>query len=129
MMPNDNVFRALNPERRFERSDGSISPAAFKDAKGLSVEIGAGRSDFEVANTIHSYLRGNILKISTSVCEENKIEIYKDKSSSNKYHRLLLNKNRANGDLSLTQDQCYALATAESNVLIKMDKLHNNRPS
>lgn len=129
MMPNDNVFRALNPERRFERSDGSISPAAFKDAKGLSVEIGAGRSDFEVANTIHSYLRGNILKISTSVCEENEIEIYNDKSS-NKYHRLLLNEKRVDGDLRLTQEQCAALATAESNLIIKMDKLHsNNRPS
>lgn len=129
MKVNDNVFRALKPEKRFERPDGSISPAAFKDNKGLSVEIGVGRSDFEVANTIHSYLRGNILKISTSVCEENEIEIYNDKSP-NKYHRLLLNAKRANGDLSLTQDQCYALATAESNVLIKMDFVHNNnRPS
>lgn len=129
MMPNDNVFRALMPERRFERPDGSISPAAFKDRKGLSVEIGADRSDFEVANTIHSYLRGNILKISTAVCEENEVEIFNDKSPSNKYHRLLLNAKRANGDLRLTQEQCVALATAESNVLIKMDKLHNNRPS
>lgn len=51
------------------------------------------------------------------------------KPPSNKYHRLLLNKNRANGDLRLTQEQCVALATAESNLIIKMDKLHNKRPS
>lgn len=122
MEANDNVFRALRPRMAFEKPDGSISSAAFKDRRGLSVEIGGGRKDFVVINAMHSYLDGNIVKIGVSICEANDVEIYND-YSPNKYHRLLLNKRRAMGDYCLTQEQCAALA--ENCVLIKMDFIHN----
>lgn len=125
MKTNDNVFRALNPRRAFERSDGTISPAAFKDRKGLSVEIGLERTDFEVINAMHSYLDGNILKINALVCGENNIEVYDD-NSPNKYHRLLINADRNDdNDFCLTEEQCFALAIAESNELIRMDFAYN----
>lgn len=124
MKANDNVFRALHPKRAFERPDGSISPAAFKDRQGLSVEIGLDRSDLDVVNAMHIYLNGNILKISVEVCTENDVEVYDDNNPYNKYHRLLLNRKRAEGDFILTPEQCVALATAESNQLIKMGFVH-----
>ncbi len=116
-MKASNVFRALNPRMAFERPDGSISSAAFKDKRGLSVEIDGGRRDLEVVNAMHSYLDGNIAKIGISICETNDVEIYQD-DSSNKFHRLLLNRHRAEGNYCLTQSQCAALAA--SCELIKM---------
>lgn len=120
----NNVFRALRPKMEFECSDGSISPSAFKDKKGLSVEIDLDRNDLQVISSMHKYLEGNILKIKVSVCEECDVEIFKD-DSPNKYHRLLLNKYRSENDKQLTTEQCIALATATSNKLIKMDFAHN----
>lgn len=117
-MEANNVFRALRPKMAFEKPDGSVSSAAFKDKRGLSVEVDGGRSDFVVINTMHSYLEGNIVKIGVSVCEANDVEIYND-FSSNKYHRLLLNKRRNEGDYCLTPIQCAALAAKCE--LIKMN--------
>lgn len=114
----NNVFRALHPKRAFEKPNGTVSSAAFKDSNGLSVEIDGGRGDFMVINTMHSYLSGNIVKIGVSICNAYDVEIYND-YSPNKYHRLLLNKQRAEGDYCLTQEQCDALA--ENCELIKMD--------
>lgn len=90
----------------------------------MSVEIGLNRSYSDVVNTMHSYLEGNIIKISTTVCEGNNVEIYDD-HSDNTFQRLLLNEKRVNNDLRLTPEQCVALATAESNELIKMDFVHS----
>ena len=110
MKADDNVFRALNPNMAFEKPDGSISAAAFKDKNGFSVEIDDGREESDVINSMLSYLDGNIVKISVSVCEANDVEIYND-YSPNKYHRLLLDKLRIDDDhYSLRQKQCKALA-------------------
>lgn len=125
MKTNDNVYRALNPKMMFERPNGSVSPSAFKDKNGLSVEIGLGRSDLLVVGSMQRYLDGNILKIKVSVCEECNVEIYNDTNSPNKYHRLLLDKNRVNDNKSLTQSQCKHLATASSNELIKINYAHH----
>ena len=106
----EHVFRALNPRMYFERIDGTISPAAFKDKNGLSVEIGDGRSDFQVVNSMMKYLSGNVVKIGVPVCECADVEVFND-NSDNKFHRLLLDKNRVdNSNLRLTNSQAYYLS-------------------
>lgn len=104
------VFRALHPERMFERSDGTISPAAFKDSKGLSVEINLDRTDSEVVASLMSYLSGNVVKISTKTCDNAEIEIFDDKSR-NRFHRLLLDANRLDeNNYRLTNKQALYLS-------------------
>ena len=110
MNDNEHVFRALNPKKMFESSDGTISPAAFKDKRGLSVEIGMGRSDDEVVNSMMIYLSGNIVKIDVRVCKDVDIEIFND-NATNKYHRLLLDGCRLDkSEFCLTSKQAYYLS-------------------
>ena len=110
MNNNEYVFRALAPWMAFERKDGTISPAAFKDKNGVSVEIGDGRSDLKVVNSMMSYLSGNVVKVGVSVCECADVEVFND-NSDNKFHRLLLDKNRVdNSNLRLTPSQAIYLS-------------------
>lgn len=119
----DYVYRALAPWKEFERSDGTISPAAFKDEKGASVEIGEGRTDLNVVNSMRKYLKGNIAKIKIDICEDANVEIFND-HSDNKYHRLLLNQKRVNdSDLSLTPSQAFYLS---KNISVIIKTIHNS---
>lgn len=111
-MNEEHIYRALAPWKMYERPDGTICNAAFKDSKGLSVELQYHRFDSDVAEHMHNVtgLHGNIAKIPSSVCEESEIEIF-NSPSSNKYHRLLLDKSRnSDNDLCLTEKQADDLA-------------------
>ncbi|MCM1166020.1 MAG: hypothetical protein NC299_09255 [Lachnospiraceae bacterium] len=114
----DYVYRAIHPNRNFIKADGSISSAAFKDPKGLSVEQGLGRADKDVVTHIRqAKLQGKITKISVKVCINANITIYNDKAK-NIYHRLLLNRPYDhNGNNTLTKTQARALATNISALL------------
>ncbi len=106
-MNEEHVYRALKPSKMFEREDGTVSNAAFKDKKGLSVELQCFRSDIAVVDHMRNVtgLQGNIAKIPCSICEDSDIEIF-NSPSKNEYHRLLLNKFRKNEkDLCLTDTQ------------------------
>ncbi|MCI7766872.1 MAG: hypothetical protein MSJ26_02675 [Oscillospiraceae bacterium] len=96
----------------YERPDGTICNAAFKDSKGVSVELQCLRSDLDVADHMRNVigLHGNIAKIPCSICEDSDIGIF-NSPSNNEYHRLLLNKFRKNEkDLRLTDIQADDLA-------------------
>lgn len=109
-MNNEHIYRAITPWKRFERPDGTISNAAFKDNKGVSVELQCKRLDNEIVIHMHEYLKGNIAKIHCSVCEKSKIEIA-NVPSTNPYHRILLDKLRKDDfDLCLTDEQADILA-------------------
>jgi len=109
-MNNEHIYRALTPWKAYRRFDGTVSSAAFKDAKGASVELQCSRTDDEVAIHMHGYLKGDIAKIRCSICEESKVEIV-NIPSNNPYHRILLNKLRANdSNWCLTDEQADILA-------------------
>ena len=74
-MSNEHIYRALAPWKMYERPDGTVSNAAFKDDKGASVELQCDRSDDEVVIHMHEYLKGNIAKVGCSICEKTGIEI------------------------------------------------------
>lgn len=116
---NEHIYRAIHPKRvDFTYPDGSISSAAFKDPKGLSVEQGLGRSDKDVvAHIRQTKLQGKVAKIPIAVCDEANITVYDDKAK-NIYHRLLLNTPYdPNGNNSLTRSQARALAANISDLL------------
>lgn len=118
-MSEEHVYRALKPSKRYEREDGTVSNAAFKDEKGLSVELQCLRSDIDVVDHMRNVTRlhGNIAKIPSSVCEESDIDIF-NAPSNNEYHRLLLNKFRKNEeDLCLTDIQADDLADGIVDIL------------
>lgn len=111
-MSEEHVYRALNPRKMYEREDGSVSSAAFKDDKGLSVELQCFRDDIDVAYHMRNVtkLHGNIAKIGCSICISSNIDIV-NVPSKNEFHRLLLNKSRKNDDnLCLTDIQADDLA-------------------
>lgn len=105
------IYRALNPRMAFEKPDGSISSAAFKDKKGLSVEQQMGRMDTNVAEHMMSYLNGNIAKIRRVICGDCDVIVQPKPLNGNEFHCLLLNSNRTNDEnLSLTNSQAKYLA-------------------
>lgn len=114
----EHVYRAIHPHKNFIKEDGSISSAAFKDPKGLSVELGSGRADKDVvAHIRQTKLQGKIAKISVEVCGNANITIYND-NAKNVYHRLLLNNPYVpGGNNSLTKKQARALAVNISELL------------
>lgn len=114
----EHVYRAIHPYRNFIKADGSISSAAFKDPKGLSVEQGLGRTDKDiVAHIRQTKLQGKVAKIPIEVCNNANITIFDDKAK-NIFHRLLLNKSfDPNGNNSLTKGQARALSAGISDLL------------
>lgn len=114
----EHVYRAIHPYRNFIKADGSISSAAFKDPKGLSVEQGLGRTDKDiVAHIRQTKLQGKVAKIPIEVCNNANIKIFDDKAK-NIFHRLLLNKSfDPNGNNSLTKGQARALSAGISDFL------------
>lgn len=115
---NEHVYRAIKPKDIFVKKNNKISPSAFVDPKGLSVEIQQGRQDCEVEAHLKQFFKGKIaktVKISTVVCDNNNISIFND-HSRNEYHRLLLDKDRPyneNEDNNfLTDEQAFILANA-----------------
>lgn len=112
------VYRAIHPHRDFIKENGSISSAAFKDPKGLSVEQGLGRADKDVvAHIRQTKLQGKVAKIPVDVCNKANIIIFNDKAK-NIYHRLLLNKPYSpNENNSLSKTQARALAANISELL------------
>lgn len=114
----EHVYRSIHPHRNFIKADGSISSAAFKDPKGLSVEQGLGRTDKDIlAHMRQTKLQGKVAKIPIEVCNNAKITIFDDKAK-NIFHRLLLNKSfDSNGNNSLTKGQARALSVGISDLL------------
>lgn len=114
----EHIYRAIHPHKNFIKENGSISSAAFKDPKGLSDELGSGRTDKMVVDHIRqTKLQGKVAKISVEVCDNANITIYNDKAK-NVYHRLLLNKPYdPEGNNSLTKGQARILAANISDLL------------
>ena len=70
----------------FWRKDGTVSSAAFADAKGLSVDRGDHRSDEEVVNTMLRRFSGHIISVYVKNCADIGAVVVYAPSRSNPYH-------------------------------------------
>ncbi len=69
--PNEKLYRAVYPPEvvaMFWRKDGTISSAAFADAKGLSVDRGNHRPDSSVIEAMRKKFTGHIIYLYVKNC-------------------------------------------------------------
>ena len=85
----------------FWKKNGKLSPSAFADPKGLSVERGFYRKSEEVVEKMKAVFSGCIISVSVGDCWETKA-VVRYKPTGNEYHseiygsetRILLNKSQ-----------------------------------
>ena len=68
---NEKLYRAVYPPEvvdMFWKRDGSVSSAAFADARGLSVDRGDYRNDDDVVRDMNSRFRGSIIRVYAKNC-------------------------------------------------------------
>ena len=83
------LLRAVYPisqRPKFWRKDGTLSSAALKDPKGLSVDRTYNRSLEEAINYIKQNLKGNIVSIPYIECLKVKAEVLYLPSTHNPFH-------------------------------------------
>ncbi len=85
----ERLYRAVYPPEvaeMFWRKDGTISSAAFADAKGLSVDRGDHREDSEVIASMNDRFSGHIVRFYVKNCNDIGAKLYYRPSKSNPYH-------------------------------------------
>lgn len=85
----EKLYRAVYPPSHpgmFWKRDGSLSPAAFADPKGLSVERGDTRSSEIVLKKMKKTFSGCIVSVTVENCHETDAVVKYLPSNSNKYH-------------------------------------------
>lgn len=86
---NEKLYRAVYPPSHpgmFWKKDGSISPSAFADPKGLSVERGLNRDTSEIINKMRKKFTGCIISLNTKNCRDVKAVVKYMPSKDNEYH-------------------------------------------
>ena len=87
--PEESLYRAVYPPERaamFWRRDGSVSSAAFADARGLSVERGYQRDSDTVVSSMLTRFSGIIITITAKDCFDTDAVVRYLPSSNNRYH-------------------------------------------
>ncbi|MBR2553647.1 MAG: hypothetical protein IKE94_02185 [Aeriscardovia sp.] len=87
--PEEKLYRAVYPPElvsMFWRKDGTISSAAFADAKGLSVERGYYRQDETVIISMLNRFSGIIVSVSVRDCNSIQATVCYLPSKTNLYH-------------------------------------------
>ena len=67
------LYRAVYPpsfNKMYWKEDGTVSSAAFEDAKGLSVDRGYRRNTDEVVETMRKTFTGYIISVNVQQCKE-----------------------------------------------------------
>ena len=82
----EKLYRAVLPRFIYDKMDGRISSAAFKDAKGLSVDRGYHRADSVVIDAMRKRLRGSIVSVTVGQCFEINAIVKYCPSPINIYH-------------------------------------------
>lgn len=106
----EKLYRAVWPPGHpmmFWKKDGSISSAAFKDRRGLSVERGYYRDDDIVVQSMKKFFSGIVIKVGVDDCHAvNALVVYLP-SERSQYHSEI----HGSQDLAvLNPDQCKYLA-------------------
>lgn len=65
---NEKLIRAVLPREIFWHEDGTLSSAAFKDKKGLSVDRDGGRPIDEAVRYAESHLQGSMVYVTVGQC-------------------------------------------------------------
>ncbi|PHU34451.1 hypothetical protein [Pseudobutyrivibrio ruminis] len=83
------IYRAIYPPghpKMFWNKDGSLSPAALLDYKGLSVDRGYYRDDESVVEDMHKRLKGCIVSLSVEECVAEEAVLRYLPSKNDVYH-------------------------------------------
>ena len=86
---NEKLYRAVYPPEvadMFWRKDGTVSSAAFADAKGLSVDRGDYRDDTDVVADMSKRFTGRIIRLYSKNCYDIGAVIKYLPSKNNLYH-------------------------------------------
>ena len=86
---NEKLYRAVYPPEVMEmfwKRNGSLSSAAFADAKGLSVDRGDFRPDTEVVESMHRRFNGHIISFYVKNCIQIGAVVKYCPSKANPYH-------------------------------------------
>lgn len=84
----EKLYRAIYPPEirsMFWKDNGTVSSAAFYDAKGCSVDRGDFREDYEVVLDMKSRFKGRIVSVTVGECEAVKAKVIY-KPSKNPFH-------------------------------------------
>ena len=85
----ERLYRAVYPPSHpglFWKKDGKISPSAFADPKGLSVERGYYRKSEEIVEKMKKTFSGCIVSLSVRNCRDVGAVVKYLPSKDNKYH-------------------------------------------
>lgn len=85
----EKLYRAVYPPSHpgmFWKKDGSLSPSAFADPKGLSVERGFYRETKEIIKKMNEKFTGCIVSLNVGNCREVNANVKYIPTKSNKYH-------------------------------------------
>ncbi len=83
---NEKLYRAVLPSEEFWKADGSLSSAAFRDRRGLSVDRGYYRPDHEVVENMLQRLKGDIVSVTVKDCNNVQALVLYKPSRENIYH-------------------------------------------
>jgi len=99
----ETLYRAVRPWKRFWKKNGKISPAAFKDESGLSIDRDGDRKEQKVIDDFRKRkFEGTLVSVGADKCKE--IDIYlKPMPQYWPYHVLALN---SSTELVLSDEKC-----------------------
>ena len=112
----EKLYRAVYPPSHpgmFWKKDGTVSPSAFADPKGLSVERGDDREDQEVVDGMKKKFTGCIVSVTAGDCFDTNALVKYLPSHDNKYHSEI---HGSETKALLSKSQRYHLAERAKNV-------------
>ena len=107
--PAERLFRSIKPQSAFISESGELSSAAFKDAKGASVDRQGDRSIQESADFLRKKKPGMIVYVKVADCTAcNALVVYCPEADDIWHSQIQKNEE----ELKLTRHQLRALASA-----------------
>lgn len=106
----ERLYRAVYPPSHpgmFWKKDGSLSPSAFADPKGLSVERGFYREPIEIVKKMKEKFTGCIVSLNVGNCREVNAIVKYVPTKGNSYHSEI---HGSETDALLNKSQRYHLA-------------------
>lgn len=85
----EKLFRAVWPESNFPlywKEDGTLSSAALRDKKGLSVERAAERCDSEALKVVCASFEGHVVSFTVGQCNEVNALVVPKPTKRSSYH-------------------------------------------
>lgn len=106
----EKLYRAVYPpsyREMYWKKDGTLSSAAFKDQRGLSVERGHFRKDDDVIKEMQKFFTGCIVSFTVQNCEDVDAVVKYMPTARSKYHSEV---HGSKEKILLSPSQCRRLA-------------------